>query len=113
MFVEDVDVDVVDNPLKCELIRSLEHYKSNQGFNINKGHIQLLPDKELELVNWLLEPRETRLQFQNLGTILNIRQVKYLRLLIFNILWSLPESPLSSQLHALYCPRIRQRDESY
>ena len=65
------------------------------------------PEKEVVLINWLMSPRETRLQFENLGNQLNIprHHLKLLKLLIFNILWSLPLSPLSRQLHALYCPR--------
>ena len=96
--------------LKFELVRSLETYKSNPRLNIKKGHVLLLPEQEVQLVNWLLSPRETRLQFQNLGNSFNIPQakLKLLKLLIFNILWSLPESPISHQLHELYCPRIRQ-----
>lgn len=104
--------DPADSPLQSELVKSLEQYKRNQTLCIKKCHILLLPGEEVELVNWLMSPRETRLQFENLASILNIPRTKHylnlLKLLIFNILWSLPESPLSRQLHALYSPAIRQ-----
>ena len=101
-----------DSALRSELVRSLEHYKRNYtSLSIHKGHILLLPGEEVQLVNWLMSPRETRLQFENLGAIFNCPPIKLklLKLFIFNILWSLPESPLSRQLHALYSPAIHQK----
>ena len=104
--------DPADSPLQSELVKSLEKYNRNQRLSLHKGHIKLLSGQEVELVNWLMSPRETRLQFENLASLLNIPRTNVhrnlLRLLIFNILWSLPESPLSRQLHALYSPAVRQ-----
>ena len=112
--------DEEDGALRLELVRSLEAYKEEYKRNtIDITHhipAHYTPDKlskkqEVELINWLITPRETRLQFQNLGSLLDIRgliNLVHLKVLIFNILWALPKSPLSRQLHSLYCPAIHQ-----
>ena len=106
-----------ENPLQFELVKSFEEFKTSSKLNTYKGNILhvFTPEKEVVLIDWLMSPRETRLQFENLGNLLNIprNHLKLLKLLIFNILWSLPESPLSHQLHALYCPSIRQNLSYY
>ena len=106
-----------EDQLQLELVKSFEEFKSSSELNIYKGNILhvFTPEKEVVLINWLMSPRETRLQFENLGNLLNIpkHHLKLLKLLIFNILWSLPLSPLSRHLHALYCPSFRPSNLSY
>jgi len=100
------------DPLRCELVKSFETYTRKRLNSVTQVDAKKIPEllnlhQEVELVDWLMSPKETRAQFENLCAYLRTRQ-DHLKVIIFNILWALPESPLSRDLHALYSPNIRE-----
>ena len=110
------ETSVIDkeDPLRLELQKSIDHFKERYSNIERHKHCYKLLNfteaQDVELINWLLAPIDTRLQFENLGNLLKIPSGdhKYLHVLIYNILWALP-SPLSPQLHKLYSPRVHPR----
>ena len=92
----------------ADLVKLFARYRNNPGF---KGQIMLNPAREREVILWLLAPKEDRLRFHKLAEWL-LQDAQQLRVLIFNVLWSIRDCEcLSHNLHELFKPTVRQRDE--